>query len=174
MLPIVVATHAPQPRRYLDGSVIPPELLELTPPDPPVSFIGGLDHIRTIAVEVFSQLPTLEHAVLIVDVLGGVHAVRCFEESRGLRLPEVADRVIIEVEDLPYPMSLLYLTRGRGFPADASTQWNELLWRHAGPPFLADAVVVAAHGWPDLVVCRTVRSGRVRSLGTTDARDAVP
>jgi hypothetical protein len=81
------------PRRYLDGTVIPPELLELTPPDPPVSFIGGLDHIRTIAVEVFSELPTLEHAVLIIDVIGGVHAVRCFEESRGLRLPEVADRV---------------------------------------------------------------------------------
>jgi hypothetical protein len=54
----------------------------------------------------------------------------------------VADRVIIEVEDLPYPMSLLYLTRGRGLPADASTQWNELRWRHAGPPFLADAVVI--------------------------------
>jgi hypothetical protein len=133
-----------EPRRYHDGTVIPAELLELIPPDPPVSFIGGLDHIGIIAVEVFSQLPTLEHAVLIVDVLGGVHAVRCFEELRGLRLPEVADRVVLEVEDLLYPMSLLYLTRGHGFPADASTLWNELLGRHAGPPFLADAVVVAA------------------------------
>ena len=95
-----------------------------------------------LALTVFRESPELAHAVLLVDVLGGVHAVRCFERSRGLSLVDVAPLVVSQFEHLPYPMALLYLTRGEQLPTDAATQLYELQWEHPSLPFLSDVLVV--------------------------------
>ena len=133
---------APRPRRYGDGTAIPSELLAQLPPDEPVSYVGRTPHTRDLALTVFRELPDLAHAVLLLDVIGGVHAVRCFELSRGLSLADVARLVVSQFAHLPYPMALLYLTRGDRFPIDAATQLYELQWEHPNPPFLSDVLVV--------------------------------
>jgi hypothetical protein len=134
--------RAHRPRRYADGTEIPAELLERLPPDEAISYVGGTPHVRDLALIVFRELPDLAHAVLVLDVLGGVHAVRCFERSRGLRLPEVVSLVGPEVDDPPFVTALLYLTRGDRLPSDAATQLYELQWEHPNPPFLSDVLVV--------------------------------
>ena len=138
--------RAHRPRRYADGTEIPAELLEQLPPDEAVSYVGRTAHTRIPALTVFRELPELAHAALLVDVLGGVHAVRCFERSRGLSLLDVAPLVVSQFEHLPYPMALLYLTRGDRFPADAATQLYELQCEHPSPPFLSDVLVVDPDG----------------------------
>ena len=132
-----------RPARFTDGNAIPPELLRLTPPERAVAYLGGRDHVRSIALQIFGELPTLGHAVLVTDVLGGVHGVRCFEMERGLRLSEVADLLVMDVEDLPFAAHLIYLSRGAGVPVDASKQWNTMRFLHAGPPHLVDVLIVS-------------------------------
>ncbi len=132
-----------RPSRFADGNAIPPELLALTPPDPAVAYLDGRDHVRSIALQIFAELPTLGHAVLVTDVLGGVHDVRCFGMERGLRLSEVADLVVMEVEDLPFAAHLIYLSRGATVPVDASIQLNTMRFLHAEPPHLVDALIVS-------------------------------
>ena len=132
---------APRPRRYGDGTAIPSELLEQLPPDEPVSYVGRTPHTRDLALTVFRELPDLAHAVLLLDVIGGVTR-SLFRTIAGLSLADVARLVVSQFEHLPYPMALLYLTRGDRFPADAATQLYELQWEHPNPPFLSDVLVV--------------------------------
>lgn len=132
-----------RPSRYVDGNAIPRELLALTPPTAPVSYLGGREHVRGLALQVFAELPELEHAVLVTDVLGGVHGVRCFEIERGLRLSEIADLVVAEVEDVGFPAHLIYLSRGTSVPNDASKQWNTMRFLHGEPPYLVDALIAS-------------------------------
>ena len=62
------------PRRYADGTEIPAELLQQLPPDDAISYVGGTRHVRDLALIVFRDLSDLVDAVLVLDVLGGVHA----------------------------------------------------------------------------------------------------
>jgi hypothetical protein len=131
------------PRQYADGSDIPPELLAQVPRERPVSYLGGRDHVRAIALEIFGELPTLAHAVVVTDVLGGVHGVRCFARDRGLRLDDVGDLVIEQIEDLTFAAHVLYLSHGDGVTSDLVRTWNSLRVAHGAPPFLTDAFIVS-------------------------------
>jgi hypothetical protein len=132
-----------RPSRYADGSAIPSELLALVPPTAPVSYMGGREHVRSLALQIFAEMPELEHAVMMTDVLGGVHRVRCFEKGRGLRLSAVADLVVMEAEDLPFAVHLMYLSRGSTVPDDIATLWSTMRsLHHPEPPHLIDVLIV--------------------------------
>ena len=133
--------------RYADGSAIPANLLGLVPRQAPVSYVGDREHIRSLALLAFTELPTLAHAVLVTDVLGGVHGVRCFEEERGLHLCDVGVSMIGEVARLRFAVHLLYLSSATRAPAATPHEWDAMKLLHAEPPYLADALTVhVEHG----------------------------
>jgi hypothetical protein len=80
---------------------------------------------------------------LTLDVLGGVHDSRLYDEDEELSLFEVAD---IEREALSaflLPLCTIYVERGTIFPVDAEARWDELRRRHRDSPFLVDVLVVS-------------------------------
>lgn len=128
------------PSRNVDGVEVPPELTMLLPDTEPMCRLNLRAGVNEFTRRLLQQEPTVQFAVLTLDILGGLHDVRLCDDTH-MTLEEIAEITNEVLRVFPLPTSLVYIERSATPRSIGPARWRALNDAHTFPALLADVVL---------------------------------
>lgn len=129
--------------RLIGETLVPGELAVFVPDEEALCYVNDRKVLHHLALDNLRAEPTATHVVFTLDILGGIHDVRLYDDHERLELEEIARIHTGALRDFPLPTALVYVERS-GTPRHIGpARWQQLQNLHRHQPFLTDVLIVA-------------------------------